>query len=219
MNLSTSIDRDLDVLGSIVVYRVVGRRPSAVYVNSAKVAAATGAAGSRLSDLVYWRTQAGAGDHIQDGPTGLVLITQAGERYRIRLSEPRARTVDTAFTQTSLDIATDRQVIAGLLEHQILVEGRRRPQQKTGAASPLNAMLAEGHPLVVHERPAGFADETVVRGQPLLPPRAAAVNQNAYEAAVSEGWPAVQKRSRLHGGRKPVQPGNSATTGLIGEPG
>ena len=195
------------------------------------MAGATGAAGSRLSDPVYWRTEAEAGDHIQDGPTGLVLITQAGERDRIRLSEPRARTVDTAFTQTSLDIATDRRVIAGLLERRMLAEGRRRPQQRTGAAPPLMAMLPEGHPLVVHERPAGFADdsrnesatiaETVIREQPLRSAGASAANQNAYEAAVSEGWPTVAKQSRSQSRvrRKAIQAGNSVTTGLVGEPG
>ena len=94
--------RALDVLSPVVVYRQIGRRPSGVFVDEAmKVTKSKGAA-HRLNDRVYWKTQAQAGDQIQDRPGGTLLITAAGQCHPILLSEPRPLDPDTAFSHAEM---------------------------------------------------------------------------------------------------------------------
>src|SRR5690348_17509243 len=69
--------RALDVITPVTIYRQIGRRPSQVYVNDAMGDATPDKkAQHRLSDRVYWKTQAKPGDQIQDRRGGVLLRSE-----------------------------------------------------------------------------------------------------------------------------------------------
>jgi hypothetical protein len=148
--------RALDVLSPVVVYRQIGRRPSSVFVDEAmKVTKAKGAA-HRLNDRVYWKTQAQAGDQIQDRPGGTLLITANGQCHPILLSEPRALEPDTAFSHAEMAIQADHDAAEALIAEGKLAEATpRRP--KAPPTRPTDAMLPADHPLVVDKLPKGVS--------------------------------------------------------------
>src|SRR5712692_2017094 len=81
--------RALDVITPVAIYRQIGRRPSQVYVNDAMGDATPDKkAQHRLSDRVYWKTQAKPGEQIQDRRGGVLLVTATGECYPIALAAP-----------------------------------------------------------------------------------------------------------------------------------
>ena len=101
--------RALDVITPVTIYRQIGRRPSQVYVNDAMGDATPDKkAQHRLSDRVYWKTQAKPGDQIQDRRGGVLLVNAAGECYPIALAEPTPLTTETAFTHADLAIKADQ---------------------------------------------------------------------------------------------------------------
>lgn len=145
-------NRALDVLVPISVYRVVGRRPSAVYVDEAMRATRATTAPHRLSDLVYWRTQAEPGDQIQDRPGGTVLVTGGGEYFNILLAEPRPLEPETAFNHAEIALKADHDAAERLLAEGALAEAT--PQRLKGPpARYTERVLAADHPLVVDEPP------------------------------------------------------------------
>src|ERR1700722_16671381 len=83
-------DRAFDVRQPITVYRLIGRRPSQVYVDDSMNPGTSGQAKNRLSDPVYWRTQAAIGDQIQERPGTTLLVGADGQAVPILLAEPRA---------------------------------------------------------------------------------------------------------------------------------
>src|SRR5713101_4055017 len=84
--------RALDVITPVAIYRQIGRRPSQVYVNDAMGDATPDKkAQHRLSDRVYWKTEAKPGEQIQDRRGGVLLVTATGECYPIALAEPTPR--------------------------------------------------------------------------------------------------------------------------------
>jgi hypothetical protein len=147
-------NRALDVVAPIVVYRLIGRRPSRVYVDDAM--RATKAPGSnRLSDLVYWRTQAVPGDQIQDRSGGTLLVTSAGRCHPILLSEPRSLEVETAFTHAERALEADREIVNSLIAQGMLTEATpRRP--KGLPTRPGGRLLTDDHPIIVEEPPVGI---------------------------------------------------------------
>ena len=68
-------DRALDVLAPMIIHRPIGRRLSEVYVDNAMRPVRSGSPTQRLSDVVYWRTQAVPGEQIQERSGGMVLVT------------------------------------------------------------------------------------------------------------------------------------------------
>ena len=147
--------RALDVLAPVVIYRQIGRRPSQVYVEDAMTAPKPGEkAQHRLSDRVYWRTEAKPGDQIQDRRGGVILVTAAGECYAITLAEPTPLTSDTAFTHADLAIRADQAEAERLIATGALVEGTpRRPKRPLSRAADM--LFADDHPLVVQTLPKG----------------------------------------------------------------
>jgi hypothetical protein len=148
--------RALDVVAPVVIYRQIGRRPSAVYVDEAMALAKAGkSARHRLSDRIYWRTSAKPGDQIQERPGGILLVTAGGECFPILLAEPTPLTPDTAFTHADLAIKADRGELERLVAAGSLVEATpRRPKRMP--SRPSEKPFADGHPLVLEQLPKGF---------------------------------------------------------------
>lgn len=153
-------ERALDVVSPVVVYRQIGRRPSALYVDDPMTAEAGVAGRHRLSDRVYWRTQAAPGDQIQERSGGVLLVTAAGRCFPIRLAEPTPITPSTAFAHADLTIKADRTLLEQLIAAGALTEASpRRP--KRPPVAPADTTFAEDHPLVVDELPAGVSLDEV----------------------------------------------------------
>jgi hypothetical protein len=147
--------RALDVRAPVVIYRQIGRRPSQVYVEDAMTAPTAGKkAQHRLSDRVYWRTEAKPGDQIQDRRGGVILVTAAGECYPITLAEPTPLTPDTAFTHADLSIRADQAEAERLIAAGNLIESTpRRPKRPLSRAADMT--FPDDHPLVVEKLPKG----------------------------------------------------------------
>jgi hypothetical protein len=147
--------RALDVVAPVVIYRQIGRRPSQVYVDDAMTAPTAGTkARHRLSDRVYWRTEAKPGDQIQDRRGGVILVTASGECYAITLAAPTPLTSDTAFTHADLAIKADQAEAERLMATGALVEAApRRPKRPLSRAADM--LFPDDHPLVVEVLPKG----------------------------------------------------------------
>jgi hypothetical protein len=157
-------NRSLDVHASVVVYRVVGRRPSGVYVNHEMQPSRSGTASQRLSEPVYWRTRAIPGDQLQERAGGMWLVAVSGRCHPVRLTAPIPIDVESAFTHAERAIHADCALIDTLMSDCVLVSGSyRRPQGPPSLG--VRRLLAEDHPLVVDELPSELA------GQIAQPPR------------------------------------------------
>jgi hypothetical protein len=156
--------RALDVVVPVVIYRQIGRRPSRVYVDAEMTAATPNAkAQHRLSDRVYWRTEAKPGDQIQYRPGGVLLLTAQGECFPITLAEPTPLTPETAFAHADLAIKADHVEAERLIGLGSLKEGTpRRP--KLPPTRPSDKLFADDHPVVVAELPRGVTFSADPRG-------------------------------------------------------
>lgn len=150
-------DRAYDVASPVTVYRLIGRRPSQVYVDETMTPATSGQEQSRLSDLVYWRTVAEPGDQIQERPGTTLLVTASGRFYAIRLSPPEPLRLETAFTHAQLAADTDRQVAAGLLAEGKLADVLPRRVKVQPVRATEKAFGAQD-PLVVEKLPDDFVE-------------------------------------------------------------
>jgi hypothetical protein len=156
VHLLLPANRSFDVHAPIVVYRVVGRRASRVYVNHEMQPSRSGTASQRLSEPVYWQTRAVPGDQLQERAGGMLLVTVSGRCHPMRLTPPVPIEIDTAFTHAQCAIRADCMLIDSLLAEGVLVSGAyRRPQGPTSLA--VRRLLAEDHPLVVDEMPSDLA--------------------------------------------------------------
>lgn len=155
MRWSPPAHRGLDIVAPVTVYRVIGRRPSAVYVGARLEPTHDTTAGNRLWDLVFLQGEAEPGDQLQDRPGGLVLVTKGGECYPVQLSSPEPRQLETAFTHADHVLAADRTLADRMISEGVLAAGTtRRP--KRPPAQPSHMTFAEDHPLVVTTPPEGL---------------------------------------------------------------
>ena len=155
MSYLQAADRAFDVFSPVVIHRPVGRRLSDIYVDDSMQPARSGKPTQRLSDVVYWRTQAVPGEQIQERSGAMVLVTRGGTFHPIRLSVPKPLHLDSAFTHAARAIQSDRTIIQDLLAEGVLVEGPSRLCRGPLARWP-NQLLPESHPLVIDEPPAGL---------------------------------------------------------------
>lgn len=145
-------DRAFDVVQPIEIYRLIGRRPSQVYVDEHMSPTDSGRAQNRLSDGVYWRTTAIVGNQIQERPGTTLLVTQDGHAYQILLTPPRPLEPATAFIHAQGAAKADRACAEQLKAAGKLDEALpRRVKSEPPRASTL--MFAEEHPLVVDVPP------------------------------------------------------------------
>ncbi|WP_142850073.1 hypothetical protein [Telmatospirillum sp. J64-1] len=145
-----------DVVMPITLYRVIGRRPSAVYVNEHHEPTEDCSTGNRLWDRVFLTALAEPGDQIQERSGGLVLVTQDGECHAVQLSEPEARSFETAFTQADHILAADRDMAERMLADGRLIPGKTK-RLKCPPVQPASVKFDEDHPLVVDTLPEAVA--------------------------------------------------------------
>jgi hypothetical protein len=148
--------RGLDVLQPVVIYRAIGRRRSAVYVDEAMRPTSSQKAPHRLSDTVYWRTEATPGDQIQDRQGGTLLVTTDGKCFPVRLAAPEPLSMATAFTHAELALKADREIADRLLADGLLANAPARRPKSPPARAP-DRMLDDDHPIVVEKLPKGFS--------------------------------------------------------------
>lgn len=138
----------LDVTTAFTVYRIIGRRPSQVYVDENMAPTDDTSSASRLWDQVFEEMTAHPGDQIQDRGGSIMLVTRDGDTFPIRLSRPEARAVDTAFTHAARALAADRALADRMLLEGYLRLGTVRRLKGPPPPSP-NGVFDEEHPLVV----------------------------------------------------------------------
>lgn len=153
MRWSPPAHRGFAVQEPITVYRVIGRRPSDVYVDSGRQASHD-SDGDRLWDPVFLQSSAQPGDQLQDRPGGLVLVTADGEAHPVQLSAPEPRSLETAFTHADHVLAADRALADRMMADGKLAAGATR-RLKRPLMQFAQRKFAEGHPLVVESLPEG----------------------------------------------------------------
>jgi hypothetical protein len=144
--------RAFEAPAAIELFRIIGRRPSNVWVDNAGALTAPGPGAQRLREFVCWRTRSGAGDQIQERVGGFFLVTASDACHPILLCPPEPLSPDTAFVHAQSSQARDTARVAELVAADRLIEvvGRR---PKTPPSRPGDTLLPEDHPLVVEERP------------------------------------------------------------------
>jgi hypothetical protein len=144
--------RAFDVLSPVSVYRVAGRRPSAVRVDGSMQPTLSDAAPHRLSDLVFDVVEAQPADEIQEHGSGLILVTADGQSHAISMAPPRPLEPATAFTHAERSIKADLAVIDELMRAKALVE--MEPRKRATPPRPPREEFGEDHPLVIGQHAA-----------------------------------------------------------------
>ncbi len=138
------------VVKPTLLYRPVGRRLSNVYVNADFQPAAPDKAAHRLAERVYERMAAQPGDQLQDRVGGLILVSEDGSWFPVRLAEPRPRDVKTAFSHAEVADDDDRQAVDELVAEGYLEEVKPR-RLRGGVSRSSLPLVSDAHPLVVDE--------------------------------------------------------------------
>ncbi|HWK46479.1 MAG TPA: hypothetical protein VNT30_17290 [Stellaceae bacterium] len=148
MRFKYSPNRALDVAQPVEIYRVIGRRPSALRVDGAADAAPADGGRYRLNELVYWRTRAEPGEQIHEHDRGLFLMTADDECHPISVTAPEALAPASAFTHAQATLTRDAEALGRMVAEGALVEAKpRRPSRPP--SRPIDRVLPESHPLVI----------------------------------------------------------------------
>lgn len=141
----------LNVTQPFTLYRVVGRRPSSVFIdgNRSPTTRAPSGKADRLWDLVYEQHTVRPGDQIQDRGGGIVLVTKDGASHPVRLTPPEPRVLETAFTHAALSLDADRAQAHALLKNGFVEIGTVRRVKWTQPLVTPKDTFAENHPLIV----------------------------------------------------------------------
>jgi len=152
--------RAFDLAAPVDIYRVIGRRPTTIWVDAAGRIAQHGASGQALREFVYWRTVAAPADQVQvqERVGGLFLVTREGACHPIALAPPHPIDPEAPFLHAQTARAEDGVVIDSLLAagRIILATGYKVMQNPS---RPGDRLLPADHPLVVEDRPPEL-DET-----------------------------------------------------------
>lgn len=156
MRSPVPVRRGLDVATPFLLYRAVGRRPSAVWVDEHRRPTRSDDGRYRLWDLVFEEWLAQPGDQLQDRQGSLMLVTKAGDYHAVQLTRPEPRSVNTAFTQADRTLSADWAIIDRLLSEGALAVGSIR-RIKQPPFNPAQVKFEEGHPLVIAAEEASSA--------------------------------------------------------------
>jgi hypothetical protein len=151
--------RALDVHVPLVIYRIVGRRHSRVYVDDKMQPRRSGTASQRLSEPVYWQTRAVPGDQLQERKGGLMLVTVSGQCHPVRLTLPIPIGIETAFTHAERASQADCALIDSLIANRILVVSGTSRRSQEGPSRGLHGLQSADYPLVLDELPKNLAAE------------------------------------------------------------
>lgn len=154
MRSPLSIRRALDIAAPFTVYRAIGRRPSAVYVDEVRHPVADSPdMPHRLWDMVFEEYVAQVGDQLQDGQGSLMLLTESGDFHRVQITPPQPRSLHDPFTHADRTLAADWARIEVLMAEGRLTAGRvQRSRQMPFDAAQVK--FADDQPLVVQTRSA-----------------------------------------------------------------
>lgn len=147
--------RAFDLAAPVDIYRVIGRRPTEIWVDAAGHLAPDGADRQRLREFVYWHTTAAPADEVQvqERLGGLFLVTRKGACHPVALSPPRPMDPAAPFLHAQTARAEDGVVIEALLAAGRLVPGSAYKVTQ-GASRPGDRLVPADHPLIVEDRPA-----------------------------------------------------------------
>lgn len=147
MRRGLSPQRSLDVLIEIELYEILGRRPSAVYLDAALEPLAASNGPHRLNELVYRRGRAIPGEQIHLA-SGRTFVLDAQNVYRgALLIDPQAISVETAFSQAQHDRAAEEAKVEDLVLAGNAVDARPRRAQ-TYALPRYDRMYSADQPLI-----------------------------------------------------------------------
>lgn len=147
--------RAFSVANSVDIYRVIGRRPSSVWVDDSRRIAEPGPQNQPLKELVYWHTKTKPGEEIQERIGGLFLVTVDGACHPIALCLPEPLEPGTAFVHAQAVRQKDAERITQLLAQGDIVEvPGKKPTYP--ASRPGDRLLPQDHALVVDEPPPGI---------------------------------------------------------------
>jgi len=153
--------RAFECVRPIEIFRVIGRRPTDIWVDSAGARAPAGPGRQRLTELVYWRTETTLDQQIQERIGGFYVVTSEGACHPLSLSTPHPIDPANPFQHAQIVRTGDEACLDALIAEGALVQvhGYRVIHHPS---RPSDRVVAADHPLVVDERPAEL-DDTPVR--------------------------------------------------------
>lgn len=142
-----SPQRSLDVQEPFALYELLGRRPSAVYLDAALKPLSSGDGPHRLNEYVYRSGRAVPGEQIHLA-SGRTYVLDADNVYRaVLLIDPRPISPETALAHAAQDRAAEESKIEELILSGVLVEAPARRSQ--GPKLPrYDTMYAPDQPLI-----------------------------------------------------------------------
>jgi hypothetical protein len=140
--------RSLDVRVPFQLYQIIGRRPSAVYVDDDLKPMAAGDEPNRLRELVYRHGRAVPGEQIHLA-SGRTFVLDAHNVYRgVLLIDPRPISIEDALTHAAQDRASEESKIEDLILAGAVIDALPR-RSHTAALPRYDRLYAAGQPLVV----------------------------------------------------------------------
>jgi hypothetical protein len=139
--------RSVDVCEPFALYEIIGRRPSAVYLDAGLQPLVSGDGPHRLNEFVYRPGRALPGEQIHLA-SGRTFVLDADNVYRaVLLTDPRPISVETALVHAAQDRAAEENKIEALVQSGAVVEARARRSQ--GPKLPrYDTMFGADQPLV-----------------------------------------------------------------------
>ncbi len=118
--------RSFDVTAVISLHEIVGRRPSAVYLDAALKPLVASCGPHRLNELVYSRGHAVPGEQIHLA-SGRTFVLDANNAYRgVLLIDPRSISAESALSHAHRERTDEQTKIEQLVLAGALVEARPR---------------------------------------------------------------------------------------------
>lgn len=153
MRRALSPQRSLDVLAPIELFEIVGRRPSAVFLNAALQPLAASDGPHRLNELVYRRGRAVPGEQIHLA-SGRTFVLDAQDVYRgVLLIDPQPLSAETALTHSGHERASEESKIDAMVRTGDVVDARPR-RTRPNVLPRYDRMYGADRPLVA-DPPAG----------------------------------------------------------------
>jgi hypothetical protein len=153
--------RAFECVRPIEIFRVVGRRPTDIWVDGAGAISTPGPDKQSLTELVYWRTATTLEQQLQERLGGLFVVTPEGACHPVSLSPPHPIDRQNPFLHAQTVRSGDEVLLESLIQSGDLVQvhGYRVMHHPS---RPSDRLVAADHPLVVEERPQEL-DDTPVR--------------------------------------------------------
>ena len=152
--------RAFDLAAAVDIYRVIGRRPTTIWVDASGRITQGGANRQPLREFVYWRTVAAPADQVQvqERLGGFFIVTREGACHPIALAPPHPIDPEAPFLHAQTARAEDGAAIESLLAAGLIVPGSASKVTQN-PSRPGDRLVPADHPLIIDDRPAEL-DET-----------------------------------------------------------